>query len=194
MKNSIKAIMVLVCMVGMVHPAFARDFSDLNPGAKTSNTFDYSDLAPQATQSEPTMLGHRGTLNRQSASWDFSDLGPTAKRSSGYDYSDLGPFKQSGDSWNFSDLGKDRSDIARFEVCNVSRTTVDYTVSGTRDMLKNNHCQAWTTRGPGVVKFDQSMGGGIQTKSYTVKEGSHYFKEIATGSVKDPSYIDLRTE
>jgi hypothetical protein len=164
MKNFLKTLWVLVFMVGMVHQAFAWDFSDLRQTGTSSNSYDFSDLGPRAKQSKSIMHSDSSQMNSQSASWDFSDL------------------------------GKDKNDISRFEICNISEDTIDYTVSGNRDVLKNNYCRSWATPGPGVVQFGQSVGGGLQTQSYTVKEGSYYFKKISTGSPDASSFIDLRAE
>jgi hypothetical protein len=73
-------------------------------------------------------------MGHQAFAYNLSDLCPSATLSGGYDFSDLGPLERSNGSWAFSDLGKDKSDMARFQSCNISKDTVDDTVSGNRDV------------------------------------------------------------
>ena len=102
MSTTLKTLLIIISILGLVHSAFAYNFSDLKPdntrsesydysdirvADRSSNSYDYSNLGPVVARSATQMSSEHGMLKRQSTSWDFSDLGPLAKSSEGYDFS-----------------------------------------------------------------------------------------------------------
>ena len=78
----------------------------------------------------------------------------------------------------------------KFKICNNTKNTVHYTVTGRKTSLRPNYCRTWKTPGRGIITFDKSFFNGYQPWTYSLKNGEYEFNRV--NWKKNGPGIDLR--
>ena len=72
---------------------------------------------------------------------------------------------------------------AKPKICNRYKNTsgsgakINYQVNGINASIRTGYCSTWTVpTGQGIITFDRTWGAGYDESSYTIGNGTYYFK------------------